>query len=120
MALSNAFSALSLESTQQSVLSATLGTAEYVAVAAAVTASGDTVIYTPAAGKSIRLHWVYAINNPAALMPAMLTIKLGGITKYIAYGVSKRQVDTGPVNGQLVVNLSVAGNVACTFRLEEV
>lgn len=93
---------------------------EYLAVAVLVTNSGDTVVYTPASGKKIRLHWVYAVNDPSSTTPARITISLGGAVKYITYGVSKRQVDTGPINGTLTITLSQASNVACTFRLEEV
>lgn len=120
MALSNAFGSLALDTTTQAVLAAVLGSAEYIAAASTVTALGDTTVYAPAVGKSIRLHWVHALNDPLGTTQPRITVKLGTSVKYITYGVSKRQVDTGPVNGQLVVNLSVAGNVACTFRLEEV
>ena len=93
---------------------------EYIVATATVTAAGNTTVYTPAAGKKIRLHWVYTLNNPASVVPALITLSLGGVTKYMTYGVSKRQQDTGPINGALVINLSVANTVACTFRLEEV
>ena len=93
---------------------------EYTAVPLLVTAAGDTTAYTPAAGKRIRLRWVYAINDPSAATPARVTIRLGADVKYIAYGISKKQVDTGPIDGALIVNLSQAGNVACTFRIEEI
>ena len=93
---------------------------EYTAFTVIVTAAGDNTVYTPAAGKKVRLHWVYTLNNPASATPALITLSLGGVAKYATYGVSKRQQDTGPVNGAMVINLSVAGTVACTFRLEEV
>ena len=93
---------------------------EFTALSLNVTAAGDTTIYTPATGKRVRLRWVYAINDPSSATPARITIKLGGVVKYIVYGLSKRQVDTGPIDGALVINLSQAGNVACTFRIEEI
>lgn len=93
---------------------------EYVPTCVLVTAAGDNIVYTPATGKSIRLHWVYTLNNPTSLTPALITLSLGGVVKFITYGVSKRQQVTGPVNGAMNVNLSVAGNVACTFLLEEI
>ena len=94
--------------------------AEYLAVTQLVSAAGDTVVYSPAAGKRIRIRWAYAINDPSSATPALITIKLGTLVKYRVFGVSKHQSDTGPVDGALTVNLSVAGNVACTFRLEEI
>ena len=111
---------LSLDATLQSVLIEVAAKTEFVAVTALVTNAGDTTLYTPAAGKKIRLRWSYALNDPAALTPARITIKLGSQVEYITYGVSKSLVDTGPINGALIVNLSAAGNVACTFRLEEI
>lgn len=93
---------------------------EYTTTCVLVTAAGDNIVYTPATGKSIRLHWVYTLNNPTSLTPAIITVSLGGVAKYLTYGVSKRQQITGPVNGAMNVNLSIAGSVACTFILEEV
>ena len=93
---------------------------EYTTTCVLVTAAGDNIVYTPATGKSIRLHWVYTLNNPTSLTPALITVSLGGVTKFMTYGVSKRQQVTGPVNGTMNVNLSLAGSVACTFILEEV
>jgi hypothetical protein len=128
MALTNLLGGLSLDATTAAIttqLQTTLKTSdtsdvEYIVSTALVTASGDNIIYTPAAGKSIRLRWVYALNSPTSTSPALITIKLGTVVKYITYGVSKKQIDTGPINGSLVINLSQAGTVACTFRLEEV
>lgn len=93
---------------------------EYTVVAVALTTAGDNVVYTPAAGKRVRLHWVYAVNDPAATAPAKITLSLGAVVKYVTYGVSRKQVDTGPINGAVVINLSQASTVACTLRLEEV
>lgn len=120
MTLKNAFGDLATDVTLQSVLTEVGQKSEFVAVSSTVTAVGDTTLYTPAAGKRIRLRWVYALNDPSAAAPARITLKLGIQVKYITYGVSKRQADTGPVDGALIVNLSAAGNVACTFRLEEI
>lgn len=128
MALSNVLGGLSLDTTTAAIttqLQTTLKTSdtsdvEYIVSTGLVTTSGDNILYTPTIGKSIRLHWVYALNSPTSTNPAVITIKLGTIVKYIVYGVSRKQIDTGPVNGALIINLSQAGNVACTFRLEEV
>lgn len=85
-----------------------------------VTASGDTLVYTPASGKRIRVYWSYAINDPASSSSPLIKIILGGTEKFRAYALSKRQQMTGPVDGTLVVNLSTTGSVAVTFVLEEV
>ena len=134
MALQNLLGAIALDSSSQSLLTElqkktnfsqtqqTTDTSdiEYVAVAYSVTAAGDNIVYSPAVGKKIRLHWVYTMNDPSSTTPAKITISLGGVVKYITFGVSKRQVDTGPIDGKLTINLSQAGSVACTFRLEEI
>lgn len=96
------------------------GCRELTPVGVKLTGSGDTLIYTPTAGKAIRLQWIYALNNPANVNPSLITIKLGGTTKFVTYGISKRQQITGPVNGTLVVNLDLPNNVAVSAVLEEV
>lgn len=93
---------------------------EYTHVVASVTASGDTIIATPAAGKAIRLHWLYAINDPSATTPPLIKVKLAAVEIYRVWALSKRQQKTGAVNGTLVVNLSGTGNVAVTAIYEEV
>lgn len=93
---------------------------EYTSVATTVTSVGDTTVYTPAAGKRVRLHWIYAINDPTAAVSSKITVKLGNTAFYVAWALSKRQQFTGPVDGALVINLSAAGNVAVTAFLEEV
>lgn len=96
------------------------GEREYTHVVATVTASGDTTVHTPAAGKRIRLRWLYAINDPAATTAPLIKVKLGGTEVYRVWALSKRQVVTGPTNGALVVNLSTTGTVAVTAILEEI
>jgi len=120
MTLKNVFGNIALDATLQSVLTEVAQQAEFTPVTALVTAAGDTTVFSPAVGKRIRLRWTYALNDPASANPARITIRLGAQTKYITYGISKKQVDTGPINGALIVNLSQAGNVACTFRIEEI
>lgn len=93
---------------------------EYTSVATTVAAAGDNTIYTPAAGKRVRLHWVYAINDPSAATSTKITVKIGSNTYYVAWAISKRQQFTGPVNGPLVINLSATGNVAVTAFVEEI
>lgn len=120
MSLKNVFGDIALDATLKSVLTEVAMQQEFTPVSALVTAVGDTTLYTPAAGKRIRLRWAYALNDPASNTPARITIKLGTQVKYLTYGISKKQVDTGPIDGALMVNLSQAGNVAVTFRIEEV
>lgn len=96
------------------------GEQDYTHVVATVTASGSTTIYTPTAGKRVRLRWIYAINDPGSAATPLIKIFLGAEEKFRVYAISKRQWTTGPVNGALIVNLSEAAEVACTFLLEEI
>lgn len=96
------------------------GNYEFTHVVATVTAAGDTVVYTPAAGKRVRVYWSYALNDPASSASPLIKISLGGVERFRVFALSKRQQMTGPVDGQLVVNLSTAASVAVTFVLEEV
>jgi hypothetical protein len=93
---------------------------EYLRVATSVMNAGDTTLVTPAAGKRIRLQWVYAVNDPVASSSTLITIKLGTSVQYVAWAISKRQQLTGPVDGALIVNLSAPGNVAVTVFYQEV
>lgn len=96
------------------------GEQEYTHVVSTVTASGNTTVFTPASGKRIRLHWMYAINDPSAATNPLIKVLLGAEEKYRVYALSKRQLVTGPVNGALIVNLSTTGSVAVTALLEEI
>lgn len=87
---------------------------------ATVTASGNTTVHTPAAGKRIRLHWMYAINDPGAATNPLIKVFLGADEKYRVYALSKRQLATGPVDGALILNLSTTGSVAVTALIQEV
>lgn len=122
MVLQNAFENLATESKQDDIISTIpdSGEREYTHVVTTVTASGDTTVYTPASGKAIRLHWIYAINDPSALTTPLINIKIGSTALYRVYALSKRQRKTGAVDAPLVVNLSVAGSVAVTAILEEI
>jgi hypothetical protein len=96
------------------------GEREYTHVVATVTDSGNTTIYTPAAGKAIRLHWVYAINKPTSDVSPLIKVFLGSTEIYRVWALSKRQVTTGIVDAPLIVNLSEGANVAVTVLLEEI
>jgi len=89
-------------------------------VVATVTASGSTTVYTPAAGRRVRLRWIYALNDPGSSASPLIKVFLGAQEKYRVYALSKRQLVTGPVNGALIIDLSEAAEVAVTALLEEV
>jgi hypothetical protein len=96
------------------------GEQEYTHVVATVTASGNTTVYTPAAGKRVRLRWTYAVNDPGSTATPLIKVFLGAEEKFRVYVLSKRQLVTGPVDGALIINLSEAAEVAVTVLLEEV
>lgn len=96
------------------------GEQDYTHVVDTITASGSTTVYTPTAGKRIRLRWIYAINDPGSASTPLIKIFLGNQEKFRVYAISKRQWTTGPVDGALIVNLSEAAEVAVTFLLEEI
>lgn len=96
------------------------GEQEYTHVVATVTASGSTTVYTPAAGRRIRLRWVYAISDPSSATSPLIKVSLGATELYRVYALSKRQLATGPTDGALIINLSAAGSVAVTALIEEI
>lgn len=90
------------------------------AVTASVSASGDTTLRTPAAGKAITLYWVSAIADPQASTNPVITIKLGGVTVYVGYAIAHWEPFVGAANDILVINLNSAGtNVAVTAHYTE-
>jgi hypothetical protein len=89
-------------------------------VVATVTASGDTTIHTPAAGKKIRLFWVSAINDPDETTTPLILVKLGALESYRAYAVAHWEIFEGAVDAPLVINLSSAASVAVTAHIEEI
>jgi hypothetical protein len=109
-----------LSSAQDNVRAFDSTDSEYLRVATSVTAIGDTTLVTPAAGKAIRLQWVYAINDPTAVISTKITIKLGTAVQYVSWAISKRQQLTGAVNAPLIINLSQLGDVAVTVFYQEV
>jgi len=97
------------------------GEREYTHVVATVTNSGTTTVYTPAAGKSIKLRWLFITPSLESDPFPLIGVKIGSTDLYRFYGaMAKRQVKTGAVNAALTVNLSVSGSVAVTAILEEV
>jgi hypothetical protein len=96
------------------------GEYDFTHVVATITASGSTTVYTPSAGRRVRLRWVYALNDPGSSASPLIKVFLGAEEKFRVYALSKRQFCTGPVNGPLIINLSEAAEVAVTALLEEV
>ena len=96
------------------------GEREYIHVPVKVTAAGSTTIHTPAAGKAVRLRYIYAIANPLAVVPPEIKVSLGSEDIFLGYAVAKRQVKTGGVDEPLVIHLSTAETVLVTAILEEV
>jgi hypothetical protein len=85
-----------------------------------VTASGDTSIITPSSGKSIKMYWISAINDPDSSTSPLITIKIGTTSYYKAYAIAHWEIFTGAVNDSLIINLDEAGSVAITVHYEEV
>lgn len=90
------------------------------AAVATVTASGDTTLVTPAAGKAVRLFWVSAINDPDESTTPLIRVLLGAQEVYRGYAVSHWEVFTGAVNQPLTINLSGPASVAVTAHYTEV
>lgn len=94
-----------------------------------VNTTGDTVVYTPAAGKAIRLKWLYlaTLDSNAANVVAKVrfssqavgasfyTVPLGKPGGF-AHGTVRESV----ANDTLIVNLSAAQPVYLSFDIEEI
>lgn len=96
------------------------------AITASITASGNTTIHTPTTDMAIRVHWVYAVNDPSESSSPLIKIGFsdaGGASitdeKYRVWGTQKERIFEGAVNEKLIVNLSTAGVVAFTAHIEE-
>jgi hypothetical protein len=96
------------------------GEYDFTHVVATITASGSTTVYTPSAGRRVRLRWIYTLNDPGSSASPLIKVFLGAEEKFRVYALSKRQFCTGPVDGALIINLSEAAEVAVTALLEEV
>jgi hypothetical protein len=103
----------------EAAITAANASATVTPVVATVTASGDTTVHTPAAGKAIRLHWISAINDPDEEATPLVKVKLGATELYRAYAVAHRQTFEGAADAALVVNLSAAASIAFTAHIEE-
>lgn len=96
------------------------GEREYTHVCTTVTASGPTVLYTPAPGKRVRVHWIYAVNAPTSPDSPLMSIIIGSTEFFRVYVLAKRQQFTGGVDEELGIILDSTGAVAVTVILEEV
>lgn len=90
------------------------------AVATVVSNQGDTVLVQPAAGNAVRVAWVYAVTDPTAETPPVITVKLGATPIYSAFALSHWEPFTGALDEPLVINLSSSATVAVTVHYEEV
>lgn len=91
---------------------------------AVVSASGDTVIHTPATGKAITLYWVGVIPNSDNGSANLTTIQFGATggsptTLYSGYALAHWEPFTGAVNQPLVVNLASAQAVSVNAHFSE-
>jgi hypothetical protein len=91
---------------------------------ATVAAAGNTTVYTPAAGKSIRLKWIGLSSPSTNTAVNLVDVILSGTTIYrwdmgfpgaFAHGT----VREGAVNGTLVVSCSNAQPLHVNFDVEE-
>jgi hypothetical protein len=96
------------------------GEYDFTHVVSTVIASGPTTIYSCPTGRRLRLRWIYAQNDPGSTATPLIKVFLGAEEKFRMYALSKRQFVTGPVNGDLIIDLSEAASVAVTALLEEV
>lgn len=87
-----------------------------------VTASGDTTVYTPASGKSIKLHWIGLSVSQSDSTGIAVQVKIGAKTPYRwrSGAFAHWEPVTGAVNAPLVVNLSGAQSVDVNYTLEEI
>lgn len=91
---------------------------------ATVAASGSTVVYTPASGKSIRLKWIGLSSPSTNTAVNLVDVVLSGTTIYrwdmgfpgaFAHGT----VREGSANGTLSVSCSNAQPLHVNFDVEE-
>lgn len=92
---------------------------------ALVTDVGDTTLYTPASGKTLRLIWIYCSSSQDNTAEVFVTIKLGSRSVYRAYlGVPgvfghRETVDADAADDALIINLDAAQSVAVNWTTTE-
>jgi|SRR5579859_859595 len=89
-----------------------------------VSSAGDTTVYTPTTGKSVRLKWIGLSSPSTNTAPTTVKVSIGATEIYrwsmgapgaFAHGV----VREGAVNDVVKVNLSAAQTVFVNLDLEE-
>lgn len=93
--------------------------------AAQVTAIGSNTVYTPAAGKLVRLHWVGMSSSQNNAGETLAIVQLGSKVLYRwnlgnPGAFSHFEIADGAVNSPLTVNLSAAYPVEMNYTVEEV
>jgi hypothetical protein len=93
--------------------------------ATTISAAGDSVVRTPAAGKRLRIYWIGMSTSENNSAETKVTIKFGTDTLYIwnmsAPGAfSKGQMIIGELDEPLSVNLSQAQPVDVNITYDEV
>lgn len=96
------------------------GEHEYSHACQLITSAGAHTVVSPAAGKRLRIRWVYALNDPVSDSPAAISIDLGAENLFCTFGVSKRQKKTGGIDEDLVVTTDTNSRVAVTIVYEEI
>lgn len=119
MSLQNAFGDLALDATLVQVLGGRYSGGKS-AVTATATSSGDTTVYTPTAGKKVRLYWISCINDPDSSLTPLVKVKLGSAEFYRGYAIAHWEVFDGATNAALIVNLDEAGSVSITAHYAEI
>lgn len=90
-----------------------------------ISASGDNTIYTPSAGKSVRLRWIGLSASQNNSAEVLATVKLGTKVVYEWYLGNPgafahwESVAANNPGDALIVNLSAAASVAVSYTVEE-
>lgn len=90
------------------------------------TAAGDATIYTPQAGKRIRVVWVYCGTPSSNTADVIVALRLGAAAPFYTFPLSApgifshRTNRLGAVNAPLIANLSATQNVYLNVDVEEV
>lgn len=83
------------------------------------TASGDTTVYTPAAGNAVRLFWVSAKPAPDATVFPLIKISIGAMECYRDWVIQHWEVFEGDEDEALIVNLDAVASIPVTVHLQE-
>jgi hypothetical protein len=91
-----------------------------------VTASGDTTVYTPTAGKAPRMVWIsgYRKDGDVGAVSVDLIVKIGGVAVYqfpmsIPEAFAHNCRREGAADNTIVVNLSGAAAVTVNLDVQE-